>query len=227
MSDLDGLHGVFPPSLRFNSKTGILGVSAFNSEIGERELQEIELGSKLAMFAMDMATRMRGYGLKKVGVYDMRLTPVGSPLPEWPGDGSEFKAAVGCWLWSPIFGEVRLETNATYLRGAIGGLWEECRKYQQAIEGLQPIIRFEDRNSVLNSAIGKRFWVPIVPIINWIERDKVPGWADRPPTVAPPAAVPLLLGPDKEPIKGASHHKAQRPAAKPGSPDDPANPSRK
>ena len=37
-----------------------------------------------ATFAMDMATRDRGYGLIRVGIYDMRLTPVGAPPPPWP-----------------------------------------------------------------------------------------------------------------------------------------------
>ena len=37
----------------------------------------------------------------------MRLTPVGSPPPPKPDD-PEFKRAVGCWLWNPNVGEVRL-----------------------------------------------------------------------------------------------------------------------
>ena len=94
MSDLSDLHGVFPTSLRWNAETGFLAISVFNPETGERELQEIELG-KPATFAMDLATRERGYGLIKTGVYDMRLTPVGSPPPPWPGD-EEYQA--GDWL---------------------------------------------------------------------------------------------------------------------------------
>ena len=85
MSDLSDLHGIFPNSLRWNAETGILGIAVYNAETGERELQEILLGSAAATFVMDLATRERGYGLIKVGVYDMRLTPVGSPAPPWPG----------------------------------------------------------------------------------------------------------------------------------------------
>ena len=45
-------------------KAGSLRVSVFNAETGERELQEIELG-QAATFALDLATRERGYGLIK------------------------------------------------------------------------------------------------------------------------------------------------------------------
>ena len=117
MSDLSDLHGVYPTSLRWNAETGFLAISVFNAETGERELQEIELG-KPATFALDLATRERGYGLIKTGVYDMKLTPVGSPPPPWPGD-EEYKPAIGCWVWNPTFGELRLETNAAIFRQAV------------------------------------------------------------------------------------------------------------
>ena len=55
-------------SLRWNAESGFLAVSAFNGETGERELQQIELG-QAATFVMDLATRERGYGLIKSGVY--------------------------------------------------------------------------------------------------------------------------------------------------------------
>jgi hypothetical protein len=58
---------------------------------------------------MDYPCRERRYGRVRAGLYDMRLTPVGSSAPEWPGD-DEFKPAIGIWLWSPFFGELRLET---------------------------------------------------------------------------------------------------------------------
>ena len=98
-------------------KAGSSAISVFNPETGERELREIELGQP-ATFALDMATRERGYGLIKTGVYDMKLTPVGSPPPPWPGD-EEYKPAIGCWLWNPTFGELRLETNAAIFRQAV------------------------------------------------------------------------------------------------------------
>jgi hypothetical protein len=67
MSDLSGLRGVYPNALRWNAESGFLAVSAYNSESGERELQEIELG-KPATFAMDLVTRERGYGQIKTGI---------------------------------------------------------------------------------------------------------------------------------------------------------------
>ena len=134
MSDLSDLHGIFPTSLRWNAETGVLGIAVYNAETGERELQEIELGQP-ATFAMDLATRERGYGLIKVGVYDMRLTPVGSPAPPWPGD-EEYKPAIGCWVWNPTLGELRLETNAAIFRTAIADVWDRARFAPEAIDGL-------------------------------------------------------------------------------------------
>ena len=125
MSDLSDLHGIFPDSLRWNAETGVLGIAGFNPETGEREVQEILLGNT-ATFVLDLATRERGYGLIKVGLYDMRLTPVGSPPPPWPGD-EEYKPALGCWLWNPTFGELRLETNAAIFRQAIANVWDRAR----------------------------------------------------------------------------------------------------
>jgi hypothetical protein len=99
MSDLSDLHGIYPTSLRWNAESGFLAVSAFNGETGERELRQIELG-QAATFVLDLATRERGYGLIKSGVYDMKLSPVGSPPPPWP-ENEEYKPALGCWLWNP------------------------------------------------------------------------------------------------------------------------------
>ena len=112
MSDLSDLHGIYPTSLRWNAESGFLTVSAFNGETGERELQPIELG-QAATFVLDLATRERGYGLIKSGVYDMKLTAVSSPPPPWP-ENEEYKPALGCWMWNPTVGEVRL---ATFLSG--------------------------------------------------------------------------------------------------------------
>jgi hypothetical protein len=225
MSDLSDLHGVYPTSLRWNAEIGILAFSVFNAETGERELREIELGQP-ATFALDLATRERGYGLIKTGVYNMTLTPVGSPAPQWPGD-EEYKPAVGCWVWNPTFGELRLETNAAIFRQAVIAVWDECRTKAEAAEGLQPVIRFVDRVPVLVKAVNKTFFGPVIKVIGWVERSKVPGWATREPTVAPPAAPPLLAASSapapatpaaKKPTKINS--KAKRSAPKPG-PDDP------
>jgi hypothetical protein len=167
MSDLSGLHGIYPSSLRWNAEDGVLTRSIFNQESGERELQPIELG-QTATFALDMLTRERGYGLIRVGEYDMRLTPVGSPKPEFPGD-KEFKPAIGCWIWSPAFDELRLETNAALFRQAIVSVWDLARAAPQAVEGLQPVIRFIDRVSVGFKTLGKTYFSPVIHIVGWAE----------------------------------------------------------
>jgi hypothetical protein len=190
MSDLSDLHGVYPTSIRWNAESGFLAISVFNAETGERELHEIEFG-KPATFAMDLSTRERGYGLIKSGIYDMRLTPVGSPPPPWPGD-DEFKPALGCWLWNPTFGELRLETNGVIFRQAVTAVWDQARFEPQAVEGLQPVVSFVNRVPVPVKAVNKTFSGPVIKVIGWVERSKVPGWATREPTVAPPAAPPLL-----------------------------------
>jgi hypothetical protein len=222
MSDLSDLHGIHPTSLRWNSETGFLAISVFNSETGERELQEIELG-KTATFAMDLATRERGYGLIKTGVYNMQLTPVGSPPPDWPGD-EEYKPAIGCWCWNPAFGELRLETNAAIFRQAVASIWDQCRVEPQAAEGLQPLVSFVSRVPVQIKAVNKTFSGPVIKVIGWVERDKVPSWRERAPTVSPPAAPPLLpasSAPATPAVKNSSKAKtkAKQGAAKPG--DDP------
>jgi hypothetical protein len=220
MSDLSDLHGVYPTSLRWNAETGFLAISVFNPETGERELQQIEFGHP-ATFVLDLATRERGYGLIKSGVYDMKLTPVSSLPPPWPGE-EEYKPALGCWAWNPTFGEVRLETNAAIFRQAVASVWDRCRVEPQAAEGLQPVVRFVDRLPVPVKAVNKTFFGPVIEVIGWVERTKVPGWANREPTVLPPAAPPILpaasaqtaAAPAKKPVK------ARKGAAKPG-PDDP------
>ena len=190
MSDLSDLHGVYPTSLRWNAETGFLAISVFNPETGTRELREIELGQP-ATFVLDLATWERGYGLIKPGVYEMRLTPVDSPRPPWPGD-EEYKPALGCWAWNPTFGELRLETTAAIFRQAVASIWDQCRVEPQAAEGLQPVVCFVNRVPVLVKAVNKTFFGPVIKVIGWVERSKVPGWATREPTVAPPAAPPLL-----------------------------------
>ena len=222
MPDLSDLHGIFPNSLRWNAETGVLGIAVYNAETGERELQEILLGNT-ATFVLDLATRMRGYGLIKVGVYDMRLTPVGSPAPPWPGD-EEYKPALGCWVWNPTLGELRIETNAAIFRQAISSIWDQCRIAEQAIRGEQPVIRFVDRVDVPIKSLGKTYYGPVVQVVSWWERNKVPGWQERTPTVPLPAAPPLLAA-SSAPAPAPSTPAAKKPAkvrkgaAKPG-PDD-------
>jgi hypothetical protein len=191
MSDLSDLHGIYPTSLRWNAESGFLAVSAFNGETGERELQPIEFG-QAATFVVDLATRERGYALIRTGTYDMRLTPVGSPPPPWPGD-PEFKPAIGMWAWNPTFGEVRIETNGSIFRQAIMNVWDKARFEPQA-EGLQPVVSFVNRVSVPIKPINKSFYTPVIRIAGWVEPDKVPGWRERQPTVLPPKALLVLPG---------------------------------
>jgi hypothetical protein len=211
MTDLSDLHGIYPTSIRWNAEDGILGISTYNVETGERELQPIELG-KPAIFALDLATRERGYGQIKVGFYDMQLTPVGVPPPVWPGD--EYKPALGCWLWAPKFGELRLETNATLFRSAVEAVWRLAREKPQAAEGQQPVICFTDRVEAPNKTLKKTFFAPVIKLIGWADRDKIPGWKDRAPTVPPPAAFPVL-GPPPAAIAVEKPADARRHKAKP------------
>jgi hypothetical protein len=220
MSDLSDLHGIYPTSLRWNAESGFLAISVFNAETGERELQQIELG-QAATFVFDLATRERGYGLIKPGVYEMKLTPVSSPPPPWLGE-EEYKPAVGCWAWNPKFGELRLETNAAIFRQAVASVWDQCRVEPQAAQGLQPVVRFVDRVEVPVKAVNKTFIGPVIKVIGWVERSQVTGWANREPTVLPPAAPPILAAPSAPAPTGPAKKavKARKGAAKPG-PDVP------
>ena len=221
MSDLSDLHGIYPTSLRWNAESGFLAVSGFNGETAERELRQIELG-QAATFVLDLATRERGYGLIKSGVYDMKLSPVGSPPPPWP-ENEEYKPALGCWMWNPQFGELRFETNAKLCLEVIANVWKESRSEPQAAEGLQPVICFANRVSKPVKEVGKSFYRPVIKIVGWIERDKVPGWRDREPTALPPKVLPVLPAPSAPALSTPAVKKpakAKRAAAKPA-PDDP------
>jgi hypothetical protein len=184
--DVADLTGVYPPSLRWGAELGVLYFSTFDDATGERTLEEIELNTPDATFIMDSAMRSRGYALIRRGLFDMRLTPVGTPAPEYPGD--DFKPAVGCSLWNPRVGECRAETNATIFRKAIIGLRDRCYTFKEAAEGLQPAIRFVGRRDYLVHSIDQVFQAPIINIVGWVPRNKVPVFAAREPTVKPPAA---------------------------------------
>jgi hypothetical protein len=222
MNDLNDLHGAFPTALRWNAENGFLGHRYWDDTTGARSIKEIELGSPAARFVLDLATRERGYGLIRKGVYDMRLTPVNSPPPPWPGD-EDFKPAIGCWLWNPTLGEVRLETNGAIFRGAVAGIWERCWDHKEASDGLQPVIDFVDRREQSFEAIGRTFWAPIIALIGWCERNRVSSFALREPTVKPPAALDsqvkfALLNtprPEPEPVRTRGKAKTAAAASKP------------
>lgn len=192
MSDLDDLvgPGIYPTTIRWNAELGCLNFSAYDTETGERDLKEIELGPS-ATFAMDLATRERGYAKIQTGFYDAILTAVGSPPPDRPDD-PEYKAAVGCWMWNPSLNELRAETNGVYFRQALTNTWDRCRLAPQAAEGKQPVIRFTDRIEVHNKKYHKTFFAPKIEVVGWVERDRIPGWGSRPPTVLPPSPLSIL-----------------------------------
>jgi hypothetical protein len=127
--DIADLVGIYPTPLRWNAETGVLWLSIFNSETGEWEVKEIELNGPESRFAMDLPTRERGYGLIRAGVYDMKLTPVGTTAPDWPGE--DYKPAIGAWLWNPLVGEVRLETNQVTTVSSITAVWDQCRRFKE------------------------------------------------------------------------------------------------
>jgi hypothetical protein len=154
----------------------------------ERQPQLVELGSSSSRFVMDFATRERGYGKITIGFFDMQLTPVGSPPPPYPDD-ADYKPAIGVFFWNPPLGELRLETNAATLLRAIAGTWERVRSFKEAAAGLQPVIEFTDRREVTIAKLRKTFWSPVIHIAGWVERDKVPPFALREPTVKPPLAL--------------------------------------
>jgi hypothetical protein len=209
MSDLSDLNGIYATSIRWNAEDGILGVAVYSPETGGREIQEIPLGAD-ATFAMDLLTRVRGYGLIRVGLYDMRLSPIGTPPPPWP-DGDDFKPAIGVWLWNPAFGELRLETNATMFRNAITAVWDQARFEPQAAAGEQPVVCFTHAVPVFIKQVGKTFQAPVAKLVGWVPRNQVPGWADRAPTVAPPktlAALPTNAAPAIE-TKAKASDKAE------------------
>ena len=217
MSDIAGLHGVYAVPLRWNAETGSLGYSVFDEATGEREIIPIELGSPQARFVMDLATRERGYGLIRSGVYDMRLSPVGAAPPEWPGD-DDYKPAIGCWVWNQPLGELRLESNQSTLLKTVVDLWDRARTFTESSQGMQPVVHFADRRERVYRQIGKGFWAPVIDIIGWVPRDKVPTFAAREPTVKAPLALDAqvqftLLGAPKQarsksggPAKRGSHN---------------------
>ena len=191
MSDLSDLDGVFPTPFRWNAEFGTANYLTLHEATGARELKDIELGSPAAKFVIDLATRARGYGKVKTGVYGMMLTPVGSPPPPRPDD-TEYKPAIGLWLWNPPLGELRLETNAQLLVRAISGLCDRCRTFTEASQGLQPVVHFVDRRKRPIAALNKVFYEPVIHIVGWFKRGEVPPFRLREPTVVPAPELPDL-----------------------------------
>jgi len=191
MSDISDLHGVLPTSARWNAEGGVLGYSNFDPTTGERTVEVIQLGSPKAKFVMDIATRERGYGLIRQGLYDMRLTPVGSPPPEFTEEMEKdgYKPAIGCWVWNPHLGELRFETNQATLRSAITAFWDHVRTFKEASDGLLPVAHFVGRVEHVYKALSRTFFGPIIELPGFVSRDKITSFVLRPPTVKPPPAI--------------------------------------
>ena len=110
---------------------------------------------------------------------------------------------------------------AAIVRQAMTAVWDEGKVAPEAAEGLQPVICFVDRVPILVKAVGKTFRGPVIKIVGWVERSKVPGWAEREPTVLPPkaltalptAAAPAIDTQVKKPDKGSKAKSKAKPAA--------------
>jgi hypothetical protein len=184
MSDLSDLHGAIPSSLRWNAQEGVLSVYT----CGESRI--IELGSRDATFAIDVETRERGWGLIRNGVYDMHLTPVGTAAPDRPN--ADYKPAIGVWLWNPSFGEVRCETIGAMMRDPIVGFFGRVSGAKQLEEGTVPVACFASARERTIKGVGRTFLTPLVDLVGYLPRGKIPPFAVRPPTVP---KVPPYLAP--------------------------------
>jgi hypothetical protein len=191
LSDLGEHGGDYPNAGRWQAETGALAISSYNAATGVRELQPVALGGAESTFVLDLLTRERGFSMYRPGIRDARLTPVGSPPPEWPGD-PDFAPCIACAGWNPTFNEIRFETNARLFMNALLGVWERALATEEAARGEQPVIRFEGAAPVFIKTTGKTFQSPIIKIVAFMPRDDVPGWAAKPPTVPLPKPSPRL-----------------------------------
>jgi hypothetical protein len=185
MSILADVGGDYPPFLLFNAESGELIWRPFDEALGERVPKTIELGSLEAKFAVDTATVERGYGKVRQGFRDFVLSPLGSPPPEQPDD-DDYKPAVGLAVWNKPLGEMRIETCATIYRGAVCAVIERASDFPEAARGLIPVILFADRREITIKSVGKTFWSPVINVVGWLERDSIPAFRLRKPTVLPP-----------------------------------------
>jgi hypothetical protein len=196
-SDLDGLHGIIPTSLRWAAEAGVLGISTYDPAEGERGVEVIELNSPKSKIALDLSTRERGYGMIRKGVFKMVLTPVGTPPPNWPGE--EYDPAVGIWGWNPLLGEVRIEACSALFRKTIAGICDQAKVCKEAANGMVPVVQFTDRHRQ-EYAQGS-YWAPIVVLRGWLPRAQIPCFAAREPTVketAPPH-ITMIEAPPSQP----------------------------
>jgi hypothetical protein len=190
MSVLTDVGGGPVSYLLYNAETGELICRRFDEANGERVANVIELATPAAKFALDLATVMRGVGKVRSGSCDYKMAAVGAPPPAKPDD--DYKPAIGVALWNPIFGALRLETTASIFRGRVDALIDRSARFDEAARGLIPIILFADRREQFVRWVGKTFWAPIINIVGWVERDRIPAFRATKPTV--PLAELLKLG---------------------------------
>jgi len=78
------------------------------------------------------------------------------------------------------------------LVGSLSSLCGRCNSCKEAAEGLQPIIHFVGYHERLVRSVNKVFFVPKIDIVGFVERDRIPAFRTRPPTVKPPLPLPVL-----------------------------------
>jgi hypothetical protein len=183
MSDYDDLELTYKPWLRWSSEFGVLGRSTISAE-DERGMASLGLGTNDAKWAFDMSRRMRGYGKFRKGSREVALTPVGTPPPKWNGD-KDWKPTLSIPCYHPQYGEHVFETSASNLMRVISNVWDQCKRYEEFYKGFEPVWFFVDRFERPEPSVDKIFWLPIIEIIAWIERLKLP-------FVNYPVTVPLL-----------------------------------
>ncbi len=142
----------------------LLAVSAFQP--GNRRARTTTNRARPGVLrsSSDMATRERGYGAIKSRFYDMKLSPVGSPPPPWPGD-EEYKPRA--WLLGVESGirraALRLETKRRDVPANCGHQYmgrSAKSEPQAAAAEQQPVVRFAGRVSVPIKALKKSFYRP-------------------------------------------------------------------
>ena len=130
------------------------------------------------------------------------------------------------WVWHPVYGELRVEATSTLFRQAIVSIWDKANRSPEARAGRLPIVRFTHTVPAKFKAFpGKTFAAPVLEIVGYCDRDQIPGWSDRPATVALPSA-PILLGPAAPALEAPAPSEAKEPGKAKGKgptkdPDDP------
>jgi hypothetical protein len=196
MSDLDDLGRSYPNGLRFNALTGAVMVSRYNPSTKQRSATEVPPGSRCAV---DMLTRQRGLAKVTDKVFDFKLTPVGAPPPALE-DETDYKPAVAMFVYSPDYGYCEIRTNSAITVRAISSLWDEYRAAGEAIAGQIPVMIIGEPCEVVigrGTNNERRFWSPNFSITAWVDREIVPAFRSRKPTVPlPTAPAPLAIAKD-------------------------------